>query len=474
MNGSAPCIAGVIAAPLLAGLASPLKRVSRPVYYALALALSAFSIAVTVHTGIRAEPVAFGRFLFELDVYSCAYAVLVNVCWCLTLIYSAGYVPFHLRDQSERFYRYMGMAVALSLAGGLSGNFFSLLFFYGLSLPVIAPLISLRGDEESKAAARTYLAATIAPFVLVAIPVVALNFPLFASFGEYTVTSLGFSAAKAAGILALLIVGFSKNCVFPFHFWLPRSSVAPSPVTALVHSVGAVQMAVIALIKIGTHVYGTELLSALNDSFWGTGWLTFLLGGTALYTAYHAYRTLNLKRRFSYSTVGQLSYILTALLVGTRMSIQGAVLHMVTHSLAKMNLFFFAGICRSMVGTVEAPQVARWLPSRRWVGVAAVISGLSIAGFPFLAGYVSKETMLIEEVHRHHYAAAFFLLCGSAINFVYIYPLIRATFGRGAPAADLPASTRQPVPWTMALGLILTTALVLSLSHYVFLLMQYV
>jgi multicomponent Na+:H+ antiporter subunit D len=256
------------------------------------------------------------------------------------------------------------------------------------------------------------------------------------------------------------VIGFSKNCVFPFHLWLPRTSIAAAPVTAMIHSVAAVQVASIALFKIAKHVYGVELLSELSNHFFETGWLIYLCGGTAVYTAFRAWKSQDLKERFSFSTVGQLSYIITAILIGTAESMHGAMLHIVTHSIAKLNLFFCAGAYLTAFGSVQAARVADALPGRRWLGLTAILSGLSISGFPFLAGYHSKDIMLLEEIHRHQYFAAAFLLTGSFLNFVYIYPLIRATLRK--PTSTTPATA--PIPLAMRIAILICTGMIIALS----------
>lgn len=206
----------------------------------------------------------------------------------------------------------------------------------------------------------------------------------------------------------------------------------------------------------------------MNNHFFQTGWLTYLCGGTALYTAYRAWKTPDLKQRFSFSTVGQLSYIITAFLVGTDKTLMGALLHMVSHSFAKLNLFFCAGIFLTSFGSVDGPTVARFAPGRRWIAWIAAISGLSITGFPLLAGFYSKDMMLIEEFKHHHYAAAFFLLLGSMINLVYILPIIRAGFAKRTETT--PQSS--PIPWQMALSVLICTVLILGFSKYLYLIMS--
>jgi multicomponent Na+:H+ antiporter subunit D len=438
--------------PLLVGFLTPLKRVNKVLFYAVAVAICSSMAYGTWLLPPSVEPIRLSEyFVFTLDRTSWIFVILVYLCWSLTLLYSADYVRYQFAEKAERFHRLMSLTITLALGAGTAGNFFTLLFFYLLSIPVIYPLITIRQEPASWEAGKFYLKNTLIPTLLIVVPTVLYAFPLFTPFRQFSVEQLGWSPAQASFFLALLVIGFSKNCVAPFHLWLPRSAVAPAPVTALVHSVAAVQTATIALLKIAKYVYGEEYLAGLSDHIFETGWLIYLCGGTAIYTAYRAWKTPDLKQRFSFSTVGQLSYIMTAILVGSPQATEGATLHIVTHSFAKLNLFFCAGAYLTVFGSFQGPVVAKAIPGQRWLGVAAVISGLSIGGFPFLAGYYSKDLMLIEEIHRHHYSAAAFLILGSVINFVYIWPIIKATFSRRT--SETPVS--PTVPWTMKAAIVL-------------------
>ncbi len=399
---------------------------------------------------------------FSLDTPSWIFVILIYLCWSLTLVYSMGYLTAQLATKAEAFHRFMSATLALSIGAGMADNFFTLLFFYVASIPTIIPLLLLRVNETSSRAARIYIHSTIWPALLIAVPAICLNFPMDVPFESIHLQQLGWSHQRSSLVLALIVIGFSKNCIAPFHLWLPRTSVAAAPVTAMIHSVAAVQVASIALFKIGKHVYGVELLNDLSNHFLETGWLVFLCGGTAVYTAFRAWKTQDLKERFSFSTVGQLSYVITSIIIGTEISMQGAMLHIITHSIAKLNLFFCAGAYLTSFGSVQASQVAAAIPGRRWLGITAVVSGLSISGFPFLAGFYSKDLMLLEEIHRHHYSAALFLLTGSFLNFVYIFPLIRATCRKSTEAT--PTSAAVPLPMTIAV--LLCTGILIILSVF--------
>lgn len=457
--------------PLVLNLLTIIKSKSKPSFYLLSVLSTACMGFAAFLYGPVSDPIRIGNWIsFSLNTSSWVFVIIIYTCWCVTLIYSMGYISIHLSPKAELFHRYMNATLGLSVGAGMSDNFFTLLLFYTASIVTIVPLLTLRDGDSSSRAAKYYIYSVLWPVLLVSLPVIAFYFPLNTPFELITIQSLGWSHTKSSLILAALVIGFSKNCVAPFHLWLPRTSIAPAPVTAMIHSVASVQVGSIALFKIGKYVYGTELLGDLCDHFLETGWLLYLCGFTSLYTAYRAWKTPDLKERFSFSTVGQLSYIITAILIGTQQSMQGAMLHIVTHSIAKLNLFFCAGAYLTSFGSVQAPQIANAISGRRWLGVAAVLSGLSISGFPFLAGYYSKDIMLLEEVNRHHYSAAAFLLIGSILNFVYIYPLIRATLRKST--ATTPSSA--PLPITMSIAIVACSGLLLALSACAYTLMRYV
>jgi multicomponent Na+:H+ antiporter subunit D len=457
--------------PLMLNLLTIIKPKSKILFYVLSILSTACMAVATLMHGPSDEPIRIGNWIsFSLDRPSWVFVAMVYTCWSMTLLYSIGYISSHISDKAETFHKYMNTTVSLAVGAGMADNFFTLLFFYIASILTIVPLLTLRKGESAARAAKFYLNSTVWPVLFIALPVIAYNFPLNTPFEHIHIQQYGWSHAKSSIVLALIVIGLSKNCIAPFHLWLPRASIAAAPITAMIHSVASVLVGSIALFKIAKHIYGTELLEDLCNHFFETGWMLYLCGVTSVYTAYRAWKTQDLKQRFSFSTVGQLSYIITAILIGTQASMQGAMLHIVTHSIAKLNLFFCAGAYLTSFGSVHAPLVAAAMPGRRWLGITAVISGLSISGFPFLAGYYSKDIMLLEEIHQHHYSAAAFLLIGSLLNFVYIYPLIRATIRRKTAATPSP----NPLPLSMTIAIFSCTALLLVLSVFAFILMRYV
>jgi NADH:ubiquinone oxidoreductase subunit 2 (subunit N) len=127
-------------------------------------------------------------------------------------------------------------------------------------------------------------------------------------------------------------------------------------------------------------------------------------------------------------------------------------------------LFFIAGFFNCVYGTTDVAEIRRIAPRVKLIVLCIGVCGLSIAGFPFLAGYLSKDLMLLEEWHSGNYAAAIFLIVGSIINVFYILPVVKAAFGS---KPDL-AIVSKPVPKSMAFAIIACIITLIILSFYTY------
>lgn len=232
----------------------------------------------------------------------------------------------------------------------------------------------------------------------------------------------------SAIILGLFIFGISKNCILLFHKWIIETTVAPMPVSGLLHSVAAVKSGSIMILKIVVYIFGNEYISQLTSSFFTGGWIFYLCGITALYPAWKAWKTKIVKHRFAYSTISQLSYILSSFMIATPLSMTAGTLHIVSHSIYKVILFYIAGIFSSVYHIYSTSDSAKLAPHIKvWIACLA-FCGASIIGFPFLPGSFGKDYMIISDWKTHHYSSIIFLVFGSIINIPYIYPIVKAGF----------------------------------------------
>jgi multicomponent Na+:H+ antiporter subunit D len=459
-------IAWFIGSPLVLAALSPWSQRWRLPYLALGLLLPLANVALLLQLEAANQLVSAGPFLtFVLDSYSWYMVFLIHASWAMVQLYAEGYFARTLCTHKAHFHGWLSLAMVAITANALAGNMRTLLFSYLLGILATFPLIRLRRNVESYRAGAFYLLHMLGSYLLVLLPTQLLYIYTYgdAPFNGPLQTALAAHPHHATLILVGLVLGMGANLVFPFDRWLPRTMITPAPVTALVHTVAVVNFGAIALLKFGKHILGTDAMHTLSHEFWHTGWLLYLLGINAVVAAWRALKTQNVKERFSYSTVSQVSYILTAILIGTPAAMLGALLHMLSHAIAKMCLFFVAGYFNAVHNTLKAPEIGHLMPHTRVLAAVVAICGFSIIGFPLFAGYFSKDLMLIAEIQDHHYFSAGFLVLGSLINVLYIHPIIRAAFRKRQGKR---VALRMPV--AMGITIVLCIVLIFAFSSYVY------
>lgn len=184
-------------------------------------------------------------------------------------------------------------------------------------------------------------------------------------------------------MLALLVVmgSITKRAQMPFSAWLPAAMVAPTPVSALVHSSTLVTAGVYVLFRYGD-ILGEELLCALSV----VSIMTVLIAGaSALYE-------MDLKKVVALSTLRQVGVMMFAISLDCKML---AVFHLVNHAFIKALLFLCVGSVIYHRGGNQDGRLfsGMWykLPvTRRWLAVRL----LSLAGLPFLSGFYSKDLII--------------------------------------------------------------------------------
>jgi multicomponent Na+:H+ antiporter subunit D len=456
----------VLLAPLFALAFLPFKKKHRNLFYLISLLISLIAIYASFKVDVNLSySIPSLGFAILVDKYSCVFLSLISCTWFISIVYSFEFTKYHFQEKKTQFFFYLNSLLTIVILNACAGNLITLFTFYVIGIPLSYPLITLRGNRIATKSGKKFLRQTLLPSFLIFLPalLVTQNLLGVVSFGSGNTFGQNHVDMMLGGILlAMFVIGISKNCVLPFHTWLPKTKTAPAPVSGLIHSVGTVKTGSIALVKIAIYVFGLDYIHDLTINFFTGGWLICLCGLTAIYTAYRALISDDLKQRFAFSTVGQLSYIVLAILIGSQTGITAAMLHIVTHAIAKSCLFYVAGFYNSVYKTTSIKAIAPIMPQTRFVALVVAICGLSITGFPFLAGYYSKDMMLTEEWNAHYYASAIFLIIGSIVNIIYIIEPLKSVF-----KAKDPNSIVKPIPLTMLATFIISIALIVGSNFYV-------
>ncbi|MBN9288945.1 MAG: hypothetical protein BGO43_08340 [Gammaproteobacteria bacterium 39-13] len=132
-------------------------------------------------------------------------------------------------------------------------------------------------------------------------------------------------------ILGLVFVAImTKSAQFPFHFWLPDTMQAPTPVSALMHA--------------GVINAGGILLARLSFVFTQTGTIAYIILCVGMISmivgGFLKQVQPDVKKKLAYSTMSQMGYMLMQSSLGC---FAAAVFHLIAHGFYKAALFLNAG-----------------------------------------------------------------------------------------------------------------------------------
>lgn len=395
---------------------------------------------------------------FRLEPLGMLFALVAAVLWPVSTLYSIGYMRGNDEFHQTRFFACFALAIACTLGIAFSANLLTLFLFYEALTLITYPLVTHHQDEEARQGGRTYLGYLLGTSLTLLLVAVVVTW-LLAGTVEFTPGGIIGSEVSNSAIgvlLALFIFGIGKAAVMPMHRWLPAAMVAPTPVSALLHAVAVVKAGVFSVVKVIVYIFGVERIAGLSS----VDWLPFMAGFTIIAASVVALRADNLKRRLAYSTISQLSYVVLAAALLTPLSVIGAALHIVTHAVGKITLFFAAGAIYTAAHKTKVSEldgIARRMP---WTMAAFTIGALSLIGIPPAAGFYSKWYIVLGAAESEHWVALVVLAVSTLLNAAYFLPIIYAAYFR-APAEAGHAHGEAPWPMIAAMSISATGVLLL-------------
>ncbi len=235
--------------------------------------------------------------------------------------------------------------------------------------------------------------------------------------------------------LGLVIVGFAfKASVAPFHQWTPDVyEGAPTAITAFMAT--ATKAAAIGVFirffdfaAIGAQDTWAPLLATIAA-------ITIVVGNVG------ALGQSSLKRMMGYSGVAQAGYMLSGVVVGTRLGIQATILYLIFYLF--MNLAPFAVIVAEEHERPDGDYLSglSGLGARRpWLAWPMTIGMLALAGIPGTVGFIGKFQLINALVSGDYTWLAIVLVIGSMISLGYYLRVVATIWMRPAVAAPVPAA----------------------------------
>lgn len=415
---------------------------------------------------------------FRLNNLAIAMMVVVTTISLLVQFYSQGYME--KSAGYARFFAYLSLFAFSMLMIVFAANF--LVIFIGWELVGLSSylLIGFWINKKAKPAEDRLSPATAAVEAFITNRVGDVGFLigimiLFVNTGTFDFATLAAPASNPLSVahnfannqalltIAMILVfcgAIGKSAQIPLQVWLPPAMEGPTPVSALIHAA--------TMVAAGVYMVAVTfpLFAAAGPAAFGV--VAWIGGITALFAATIGLVQRDFKRVLAFSTISQLGYMFVGLGVAGSVGAGPGMFHLFTHAFFKALLFLGAGsvlyaLHHAMHREVQDMRLmgglAKYMPI---TAITWLIATLSISGFPFFAGFYSKDTIIRLAFDQGDYAlGAITLLTAGFTAFYMLRAYILAFGGKGGGFGGLWGGTYRGTgephesPITITLPLIL-------------------
>ncbi len=321
-----------------------------------------------------------------VDSLTAVMVVVVTFISLMVQIYSQGYMkgdPGYMR-----YYAFMSLFTACMLGLVLANNIlFMFVFWEGVGLGSYLLIgFWFHKPSAANAAKKAFIVTRFGDLGFLA--AILILFATTGTFDTGEIYKLVAAGTLTGTTLTWVAIGIfagacGKSAQFPLHVWLPDAMEGPTPVSALIHAATMVAAGVFLVARfypIFSHSPEAMLVVAVIGAF------------TAIFAASIGFVMNDIKRVLAYSTISQLGYMMLGLGVG---GVAIGIFHLFNHAFFKALLFLGAGSVNHSSGTFDMRLMGGLRKSMPWTYITFVIGSLSLAGIWPLAGFWSKDEILM-------------------------------------------------------------------------------
>lgn len=317
---------------------------------------------------------------FYVDELSAFMYLLINFVGGVIVVYAVQYMRDEdCDDDRKRYFLAILMAFlgAMNLIVSVDNIKWFFLFFEVTTLASYL-LIRFRMDEVSVGNALRAL-------WMNQIGGVAILIGLIGASIAYDTIYFSVIMSQEMGLMVLFPIAFLsiaalvKGAQLPFDKWLLGAMVAPTPVSAILHSATMVKIAPFLIIKLSPVLAGTV-----------AGNFVMILGGFVFAAAsVIALSRENFKEVLAYSTIGLLGLMCLMAAIGTPLAITVAMMLIAFHGAAKALLFMEAGILEKVYHAKYLPQMSQ-LVEKAPASTMVIIFGFICLTLPPFGAFFGK------------------------------------------------------------------------------------
>ncbi len=344
-------------------------------------AAAAWSVVVPRGAYLDVTFLGFDAVLLNVDQFSGLMGLIFGLIGAAAVLYS------YASDADGVQTAFALSYVATSFGAVFAGDWLTLIFFWELMAITSTLLVWHYGGRAVRAGFRYALLHGIGGSLLMAAIVwhyVEVGTFLFAGVpGGPEVAGM---TAGVPQVLAALGIGVNVGFV-GLHAWLPDTYPRP-------HIAASVFLCVYTT---KTGVYG------MYRAFPDEQLLIAYMGGTmAVFGAFYALLQKDMRRLLSYHIQSQVGYMIAGVGIGGILGTAGAFAHVFNHILYKALLFMTAGVIIYRTGEEDLGNLGGLARKMPITAGAFTVAALSIAGFPYFNGFVSKGIVISASHYEFH------------------------------------------------------------------------
>ena len=351
--------------------------------------------------------------IFRLDGLSIVMTLIISIIGSLIAVFSIGYMKNHeehlklKKSRQRRFFFIIFLFLGAMNGLVLTDNLVWMFFFWEITTLSSFLLISHDRTEESLNNAKRALWINLLGGVGFLIGIIFV----FNKTGTVIVSNLLQQDVMPKEIVLLPIAFLSfaaltKSAQLPFQNWLLGAMVAPTPVSALLHSSTMVKAGVYLIVRFSP-VFADTMLGFVIAL---TGAFTFMAASAI------AISQSNAKRILAYSTIANLGLIIACVGIGTPAAIGAAILLIIFHAISKGLLFLCVGTIEQEIGSRDVEDMEGLVRRMPFTAIVAAIGAASMLLPPF--GVLVSKWIAIEAAVKMPVVLVLIVI-GSAFTLVF-------------------------------------------------------
>jgi NADH-quinone oxidoreductase subunit L len=370
-----------------------------------------------------------------VDSLTAVMLVVVSTVSLMVQIYSQGYMNGD--PGYHRYYAWMSLFTASMLGLVMASSLLFAFIFWEMVGLCSYLLIGFWFHKPSAAdaAKKAFIVTRLGDFGFLA--GILLLYKTTGTLDIAELHHLAITGALAGTTLTWAAIGIfsgavGKSAQFPLHVWLPDAMEGPTPVSALIHAATMVAAGVFLVAR---------TLPLFVNSIEAMTTVAIIGGFTAIFAASMGLVMTDIKRVIAYSTISQLGYMMLGLgAAGLGLIHQGhitleaakaaaaiGIFHLFNHAFFKALLFLGAGSVNHATGTFDMRLMGGLRKVMPWTYATFLIGSLSLAGIWPLAGFWSKDEILISAMGNQPFLFVLVMITVFMTAF-YIFRVVFMTF----------------------------------------------